>query len=834
MNIAFDATAILGPMSKNRGIGNYALSQFRTMISQDRTNQYFLFNIFEPFSLGEYSNLKEEYFDCGKDFGLAKVENSTVLSGLIRKFIQRNKIDVFYITSPFEDHIPTYEKEWFDGVKTVVTVYDIIPYIFKNHYFKPDGKIPSWYMDRIAAIQWADKVLVISQSVKDDLIKHLNMKGENIDVIWGAPGEMFREIDVDLSQRNKLQNKFHLNDNFIMCTGGDDERKNIDGLIKAYGKLPTDTINKYDLAIVCKLQKESILRYKDLAASLGVGNHVIMTNFVSNEELLQLYNMSSLVAFPSKYEGFGLPVTEAWACGKPVLTADNSSLCQIAGDAAVLVNANDIDDISRGLKLALSDDMLAIMAEKGKKRLEKFRWPVVAETAIEAINQFGKEPDLKHTMPRLAFFSPVPPQESGIADYSADIIHAIANDFLIDVYIDDGIEPDAVLPDNINVLNHHSFSQNADNYDYLLFQMGNSVYHYYMYPYIKRYGGILVLHDYNMHGVARHISEAILKDNHKTYIEYLKEDLPIEEVIKIWNGFKEGREPDRQLEINGFVTNYADKIIVHSSYAKESLLRKNIGRTVDLIPHYAKIEPLEDPKVAKKKLNIDPEKTVIAFFGHITDTKRSVPLLKAASKYLRENSSCEMYFVGKLDNAIADEFNNIIKRSEVSDRIIITGYTDIEDFCKYIDAADICFNLRYPYNGENSGTLCRILAKGKSVVVNRIGSFQEVPDACCLKLPSVEDMTEEEEIDAIYNALKRLVEEPQLRDKIGMAARKYAKEVLSLDIIGQKYADSIISTYTNPISERVLDSIKQTEIEKKKYSYRELCGVAKTIAYCIE
>ena len=117
--------------------------------------------------------------------------------------------------------------------------------------------------------------------------------------------------------------------------------------------MPTELKEQYQLVIVCKLSQEAVDGFMKLAKESGAEGRVICTNFVTDEELLIFYNLAHLTAFPSKYEGFGLPVVESWACGTPVLTSNNSSLVEVGGDGAVLVNTNDVSDITRGLVQAL-------------------------------------------------------------------------------------------------------------------------------------------------------------------------------------------------------------------------------------------------------------------------------------------------------------------------------------------------------------------------------------------------------------------------------------------------------------------------------------------------
>ncbi len=836
MNIAFDATAILGPMSKNRGIGNYSLSQFTKMIEMGKDNNYFLINFFENtklFDIGTSDNIYEFYFDCGKDgFLLNHIEYKEVIGDVIKKFIKENQIDVFYITSPFDDHVQIYEKEWFEGVNTVVTVYDVIPYVFKERYLS-DKSTYQWYMKCIEMLRWIDKLLVISESVKQDLIKHLSFNEKKIDVIWGAVDDIYKEISITAEEKVRLFRKFKIQNQYIMCTGGDDERKNLQGLIEAYSQMPEELISKYQLVIVCKLSDHSVERYSNLAKERNIENRIVLTNFVSQEELLMLYNLATVMAFPSKYEGFGLPIVEAWACGTPVLTSNNSSLVEIAGDGAVIVDPFKIENITRGLIEILSNIDLDVLLSKGKERLNYFQWKIVAKNAIKyiqelEINETGKMIETK----KIAFFTPLPPIQSGISDYSVDILNSLSEYFDIDVFIDDAYKVECDLNNNINVYNHKRFNVKENYYD-IIYQVGNSEYHIYMFAYIKKYKGTVVLHDYNLHGVVQHKALYIEKRNFKLYSDFLLEDLDEGVVQSYLSQLSNGEVGLKinEMELNGFITNYANKIIVHSDEAKEKLLRKDISRNVRTIRSYAKIEDLVDNVRIKENNGIDKKNIVISSFGHIHETKRAIPTIKAFSKLCKNYSNIKYLFVGKLDSVLSDTFNNTVRELHLEDRITVTGYTELQKFEEYINMTDICLNLRYPYNGETSGSLMRILAKGKSVIVNNIGSFSEIPDNACIKIPNVAEMTEEQEIDEIYHAMDLLVSKEEARIEMGINARKYAEQNLDLNVIAKQYADFINTEYKSSLNEDMLRSISEKEIKPKRYSENEIVSLTRTLAY---
>lgn len=836
MRIAFDSIALLGAMSKNRGIGNYALDLFSTILAQDQNNEYFLFNVLEDTDYFQeevaQGKLKREDFCCihkGRFFPLRDMQ--TIYGELVRAYIHKNKIDVFIITSPFDAQYPTYQKEWFAQTKVVTIVYDIIPYVMKDYYFSCKEDM-GWYLEKLEQLLWADQLLVISQSVKDDLMEHLNISGENIHVIWGAPGKKFQKIQVSQQQKKDICKKFKIDSPFVMCTGGDDERKNLAGLITAFGRLSKELIRNYQLVIVCKLQKAAVKRYTELAEKCGVKGRVVLTNFVSNEELVALYNLASLVAFPSVYEGFGLPVVEAWACGTPVLTSSNSSLGQIGGEAAILVDPHSNDDIAKGLETALHPEMLEKLNKLGQERLQRFQWEKVAADTVNFISKLETSAkEVSSFKKKIAFFTPLPPLQSGISDYSVDIVDALSRYFNIDVYVDTGYQIDCKLPDSVTCRVHTEYKVHRSEYVDTVFQIGNSEYHIYMWGYIQTYGGTMVLHDYNLHGVVQFETLARNKNDIEGYRKLLLQDFPRTEVEQYLTSVAKG-EPLKihEMEMNGFLSNYADKIIVHSKEAKEKLLRRDIRRDVTHIQSYVRIEPLVDSSIAKKELGLSEERFVFAAFGHIHETKRVLPIVKAFAKLAAEHQEIMLIFVGKLDSGLAPKFQQLVEKLGISDQVQVTGYTKIEQFRQYIDATDVCLNLRWPYNGETSGSLMRILGKGKCVVVNNIGSFGEIPDEACVKLPSVEAMKEKQEIEKIYQAMKVLYENPDKRHALEHAARSFAEEYLDLNVIAQQYQQVLLKPASHFVSEALLYRLRE-DLKYHDLSQDELKCITKILTY---
>lgn len=799
MRIGFDASAILGPDSKNRGIGNYSLAQFECYVRLHPEHEFFLFNVFEPFDMaarmGNPVNFHQEYFYCGPDNFLRQDRRlDEVFGDLVHSFVTKNRLDVFYITSPFELHQPLYRREWFGAARVVATVYDVIPYMMRDHYLAdPNGRAA--YMAQVDMLRTVDRCLVISPSVKDDMVGALDFDPDRIDVIWGSINDRFVTLDYTTQEEQAIRRKFGISDPFVICTGGDDDRKNIDGLIRAFGALPREVTNRYQLVVVCKLRKEREQFFYKLAEECGVKGRVVMTNFVTDEELVLLCNLATLMAFPSKYEGFGLPVVEAWACGTPTLTSNNSSLCQIAGDAAVLVDPFNEADITRGLKHALTKADLGDLLQKGRERMKFFTWENVVSLMDEAILLACKEPpvnadDLDALPKRIAFFTPLPPCKSGIADYSADILAEMSKRYDIDVYVDGTYTPDPLNLSNVRVLDASRYQ--PEKYRETVYQVGNSDFHTYMFPLIKQHGGLVVLHDFNLHGVLQYECRAV-KCDHSTYLERVTEDYPAKEAHRFLQDYPSLMDVPalNKYPVNGFVTNHAAKLVVHSDFSRERLWEQDLGRSISLIPHYAKISDEAPEAGLRAKLGFAEDDIIIATFGFVAETKRALPSLYAFKQVAERFPQARLVFVGKADGDYGEQLNKAISELGLKKKVTITGYTDLAAFNQHIDVTDVGLAFRHPFNGETSGSLMRMLSKGKCIVVNRVGSFAEVDDDSCVKIPDVSELTAKGEIDAIANALISLLEDRQRIASIGANARRYAQEHLDITHICRQYADAI-------------------------------------------
>lgn len=832
MNIGFDAQAILSVGSKNRGIGNYSTSLFSKMIDLDKANHYYCMNVFEEKITNNYikesTNFHEIYYYSGDNLEYIQKEYEGYYGLIVSSFIKNNNIDIFYITSPFNEGFLTYKKEWFLGAKIMTILYDVIPWIFKEHYLR-NKDIQSWYLNRIEMIKFSDKVLAISHSAKNDFVKIFDCDSNKVEVINGAPDERFCVVNIEEDRAKTLLNKHGIYKKYLICTGGNDMRKNLDGLIISFAKVDESIRKDYQLVIVCKIDSNSKEYYMNIAKNNGVFNDVVFTGFVDDNEIVELNNLAYAMVFVSKYEGFGLPVVEAYSCQVPVVTSNNSSLHEVGENAAILVDPFNTDDIARGITEVLTTTNVDEMIKNGTKKLKEYNWRKVAQNCIAINNALTLNDD--GNIKKLAVFTPLPPMESGISDFSYDVICELSKHIdKIDVYIDD-YEANVSFPKNVRVINHKKF---IPIYDQVLYEVGNSDFHTYMFKYLETFKGIVELHDSDTKGLFSYLSMYKNGMDYDAFSKYFIDDLG-KDVIN--NIVRNQISPERikyDKSINGYITHNANELILHSMYAINSVINNYIGVKANYIPHYVKIKKQKSKEEAKVKLGIPLDQVFIGSFGIVANTKRYTQIIKACKLLKNNGMNFILIFVGKcLDDNVKDCFNTLINNYNLQDNIKITGFVSLDEFEDYMDAVDITLNLRHPYNGETSGALVRSLSKGKCIIANNVGYFGEIPDDVCYKLPKVETFeSEDEEIMCIANSLLNLMSDTQKIREFEKNARKYAEDNLDIKKLISKYVQILNKMYNINYSflEEFIKLVKndvynnEDKITKIAKSIMEICG----------
>jgi len=237
----------------------------------------------------------------------------------------------------------------------------------------------------------ATRVLTVSESSKRDILRFVNINPEKIDVIYNGYDERFA-IEPKEEDVVRVRERYQLHDEFVLYAGNVKPHKNLERLIDAFHLVRNKGLDHLKLVLIgAEISKYAALRRAVHRHQLH--KYVRFLGYLPEETLAVMYRLAGVFVFPSLYEGFGLPPLEAMASGTPVVTSNVSSLPEVAGDAAVLVNPYDPAAIAEGIYQVLTDEQLRRgLRQRGLARARQFSWEDSARRVREVYQQVGEEP----------------------------------------------------------------------------------------------------------------------------------------------------------------------------------------------------------------------------------------------------------------------------------------------------------------------------------------------------------------------------------------------------------------------------------------------------------
>jgi glycosyltransferase involved in cell wall biosynthesis len=272
-------------------------------------------------------------------------------------------------------------------IPSLLTVHDL------SFLRYPQGAHPAllaWLTKAVPrSLQRARHVLADSASTRSDLIELMHIPADQITVIGAGVEKRFQPVQ-DQAILRRVRDRYRLPERFVLGVSTLEPRKNFTGLIAAFNQLtaahPSSTA---DLHLVIAGGQGWL--YDDIFAAAeasAVHQRIHFPGFIADEDLPALYNLATLFAFPSHYEGFGIPVLEAMACGVPVVCADNSSLPEVAGSAALLLESGDTPGLAGAMRRLLVDSSLRErLVEQGLEQAKRFTWERAAQRLLNVYNE---------------------------------------------------------------------------------------------------------------------------------------------------------------------------------------------------------------------------------------------------------------------------------------------------------------------------------------------------------------------------------------------------------------------------------------------------------------
>ncbi len=369
MKIGIDARIIF-----KRGVGRYISNLLSNLLEIDKKNEYYIY-------LDKNTTLNNgDFVKC--NIRRANTTNAFLYEQFfLPQQAQKDKVDILHSTDNTLPYL-------FKG-KKLVTIHDtmfIRP--IKQAILRPTLKQRLHDIYKKISVplsaRKADHIITVSEYSKADIIKNINIPAEKISVIKEGVDQKYRLIR-DRDKIDQVRQKYGINKPYVLISAAADLRKNTTRALEAFKIFNGMSGNKYQLVITSIGEKEiATTDIKDKIVELNLEQDIIITYYAPEENMVMLYNGAFFFLFPSLWEGFGLQILEAFACGLPVITSNNTSLTEIAGDAAYFVDPFSVEDIVKGMvELEKNDNKTQAFILRGFKQADKFSWKQAAEKTLE-------------------------------------------------------------------------------------------------------------------------------------------------------------------------------------------------------------------------------------------------------------------------------------------------------------------------------------------------------------------------------------------------------------------------------------------------------------------
>jgi glycosyltransferase involved in cell wall biosynthesis len=361
MRIGIDARLVYYSQA---GIGQYILHLVDGLARVDQQSEYFLLQ-----SRKDDTTILEQ--DNFRRVSLWTPSHHRLERYALNVELVRLGLDVLHSPDFIPPHRPT--------CKSVITVHDLA-FLLYPHFLTKESARYYGHIDQ--AVRWTDQIIAVSESTKRDTVQHLGVPEDKITVVHEAASPIFRPID-KAQAREQVRDRHGVDAPYILFVSTIEPRKNVPTLVRALWQL--SECYKEDVHLVLAGGKGWL--FEDAFAiveELQMDGRVHFVGRVSSEELLYLYNAAELLAHPAFYEGFGLPPLEAMACGLPVVVSNVASLPEVVGDAGILIDPHDVDELTVAIWRVLNDDDLEQeMREKGLRQAARFSWERAARETLE-------------------------------------------------------------------------------------------------------------------------------------------------------------------------------------------------------------------------------------------------------------------------------------------------------------------------------------------------------------------------------------------------------------------------------------------------------------------
>ena len=807
MRIGIDMLAVQSPEHGHRGIGRYSAGLVSAMLRWHQNHDFILY---------VHADLPDARLPCSTRASLQTIRprwdaGETIIACMDRVARENpDQLDVLLVLSPFENwasYAPPAQPR--SGLRIASVVHDVAPFLADGPPHADPVRMRHYRA--LEELGRYDRLLTASESTRRDLLNLLRLPTQQVATIGAASdGRTFvpdRARAIPNSELAELQ-ALGINRPFLFHIGSLNGRKNTWALIDAFASLPEPIWRRFQLVLTLDGSEWDRGHVLDHARRVGLGDALVVTGHVSDQMLAVLYQRCEAFVSPALHEGCALALIEAIHCGAPIIAGNNSAQLETVGDSGLFVEVQDVSDIAAKILRVLEEPGLAdsLRARVGE-RASHFSWQRTADAALEAL----AAPTVRRTTrrirfdrgharkPTIAFFSPLPPRKSGISDYSAFLLQELKKTYRIELFHDPGYIPEPALgSDEFLACDARVFDRlaAAKNYHAIVYQMGNSRYHNFMYTIMTRHPGVVTLHDFCLvnfymgYGREKRRGADFVREELERWHPAGRKEIATTSAT--WSNDWEAIARDcvrHGWHMNREILDRSALTVVHSPWCAREVDRwsPQYSDRVVVIPHGIHLRRASDRRRAeiRERFGIPQKALVFGSFGFIHPDKLQCEALVAFQPIAARDPSAVFLFVGE------DADGGALRRQAAAlglrDRVRFLGRQPASAFAELMLVTDLGVNLRMPpTNGETSGALLSLLASGVPTIATEVATFSDYPASVVLKVRW--------EIDGqagLNHAMDWLASDPEARRTLGEAAMAYVDELHEWSRVAKLYVDAI-------------------------------------------
>ncbi|MDX8524477.1 glycosyltransferase [Mesorhizobium sp. MSK_1335] len=596
----------------------------------------------------------------------------------------------------------------------LAVVYDFIP-LMKPERYLPTASSRLDYHTQLVWLSRYDHFFPISQHTSDELRRILNVNPRHI-TNTGAPiGSAFERIDTS-------KQPARLSEHYVLVCGGAEPRKNVECPILAHARSRELQDAGVQLVVTGNYPPGWQAGLRDLyRGNGGKAELLIFPGFVDEDELVSIYRGARCVVVAAEMEGFSMPVVEAMAAGSPVIASSIPAHKELVGREDLMFPPGDVENVGRKVEAFVRDPgKRAEIIRDQSTRWQRYRADKIAGEFWAKVSDLVAHRRPKHsgvlrgTRPRIAFLSPMPPDQSGVADYSAATIKELGK--LADVHVFSKHPPVATPEGAASARQITALPCLSSGFDRVIGVIGNSHFHLEVFHLLERYGGACIEHDNRLLGFYR-----ILMGSARARALAERElGRPVmEEEIGSW------LQDESRLKATflGEVAEWASPMFVHSRVTAQ-IVQERFSKAAIYLPFSIYRQWQIDPTdrglklAARTRLGIDQQEFAVISLGLVHSNKAVEECIWAVDLLRSWKIPAKLYFIG----GFADDecrFRNLVSYLDLADHVSFSsGFVGEAQYRDYLLAADAAVQLRTHFFGGLSGALLDCIAVGLPTVTN--------------------------------------------------------------------------------------------------------------------